>query len=160
MNDSSTSLWLIWYYSLSYFPYYIISPSFSYIRQASDSIEHLPLKQRDAVENACREIEWLLEDEIASALRRQAPITEENLNRVAEHIRCSYSQNKNCVFQKKHFNFVTGRTVFRWLAGVLFWPGERRILPAQDKKKSLIRRPRFFIRRPNGIFTAIITPIE
>ncbi|XP_066910551.1 KICSTOR complex protein SZT2-like [Clytia hemisphaerica] len=85
-----------------------VSRDESYIRQASDSIEHLPLKQRAAVENACREIEWLLEDEIASALRRQAPITEENLNRVAEHIRCSYSQNKNCVFQKKHFNFVTG----------------------------------------------------
>ena len=81
---------------------------FSFIRQASDSIEHLPLKQRSAVENACREIEWLLEDEIASALRRQAPITEENLNRVAEHIRSSYTENKNCVFQKKHFNFVTG----------------------------------------------------
>ena len=44
--------------------------------------------------------------------------------------------------------------------GVLFWPGERRISPAEDKKKSLIRRPRFFIRRPKGIFTAIITPIE
>ena len=36
--------------------------------------------------------------------------------------------------------------------GVLFWPGERRISPAQDKKKSLIRRPRFFIRRPKGIY--------
>ena len=38
-------------------------------------------------------------------------------------------------------------------AGVLFEPGERRISPAQDKKNSLIRRPRFFIRRPKGIFT-------
>ena len=38
-------------------------------------------------------------------------------------------------------------------AVALFLPGERRISPAQDKKKSLIRRPK-------GIFTALITPIE
>ena len=28
------------------------------------------------------------------------------------------------------------------------------------QKESLIRRPRFFIRRPKGLFTAFITPIE
>ena len=32
-----------------------------------------------------------------------------------------------------------------------FWPDERRISPAQDKKKLLIRRPRFYIRQPKGI---------
>ena len=40
------------------------------------------------------------------------------------------------------------------------WPGERRISPAQNKKKSSIRRPRFFIRRPKCICKAIIKPIE
>ena len=72
-----------------------------------DSISNLPLRQRVAVENACEEIEWLLEDEISSALRRQVPITEENLDRVASHI-CSKIDSKNCVFQKEYFNFVTG----------------------------------------------------
>lgn len=59
------------------------------------------------MENACQEIEWLLEDEISSALRRQVPITEENLDRVAAHI-CSNPESKNCVVKKEYFNFVTG----------------------------------------------------
>jgi len=79
---------------------------FSYIRQASDSIGHLPQSQRSAVEKACKDIEWLLEDEITSALRHQTPITEENLDLIARHISCS--DNKNCISQKKYFNFVTG----------------------------------------------------
>ena len=58
------------------------------------------------MDSACQEIQWLLEDEIASALRL-VPITEENLDRVAEHI-CSVSDSKNCIFTKENFNFVTG----------------------------------------------------
>lgn len=77
------------------------------VGQQLDSVANLPLRQRAAVENACQEIEWLLEDEISSALRRQVPITEESLDRVAAHI-CSNPESKNCVVQKEYFNFVTG----------------------------------------------------
>lgn len=81
--------------------------SFSFIRQTSDSIENLPKKQRVAVEKACEDIQWLLEDEIASAFRTQTPITEENLDRIAKHIQNS-QESQNCILEKKDFNFVTG----------------------------------------------------
>ena len=67
---------------------------------------HLPQSQRLAVDKASKDIEWLLEDEITSALRQQSPISEENLDLIAHHISCS--DKKNCISEKKYFNFVTG----------------------------------------------------
>ena len=93
---------LFFHFSLFHF-----SSRNSYLRQASDFIQNLPEKQRLAVEKACEGIEWLLEDEIASALRTEVPITEESLTRVAKHIQNS-QHSQNCVFKKKDFNFVTG----------------------------------------------------
>ena len=46
------------------------------------------------------------------------------------------------------------------IQGSYFGPANAEFWPAQDKKKSLIRRPKFFICRPKGICEAIILEIR
>ena len=53
-----------------------------------------------------RRIEWLLKDEIASALINVSPVTEATLDNVAEHVRSSTA--KNCQFHLTSLRFVCG----------------------------------------------------
>ena len=52
-----------------------------------DSCSLLPAGQEQAMNETVKEIEWLLEDEIASALRTRGPVTQESLDKVANHVK-------------------------------------------------------------------------
>ena len=82
---------------------------FSHINEGMDPLRLLPPKQRTAMEKTVDEINWLLEDEISSALRVNFPITENNLDRVAEHVVISKNRGyENCIHEKRYFMFVNG----------------------------------------------------
>ena len=53
-----------------------------------------------------KKIEWLLRDEIASALRSASPVTEATLDNVAEHVKSSNASN--CQFRRISLRFVSG----------------------------------------------------
>lgn len=73
----------------------------------ADTLDILPVPQRLAMEKTMTEINWLLEDEIASALRTQGPVTEKNLDKVSQHVQSSKGF-ENCIFERRYFMFVTG----------------------------------------------------
>lgn len=82
---------------------------FSHVNEGMDPLRLLPPKQRAAMEKTVDEINWLLEDEISSALRVNFPITENNLDRVAEHVVISKNRGyENCIHEKRYFMFVNG----------------------------------------------------
>ena len=82
---------------------------FSHVNEGMDTLRFLPPKQRSAMEKTVDVINWLLEDEISSALRVNFPITENNLDRVAEHVVISKNRGyENCIHEKRYFMFVNG----------------------------------------------------
>ena len=72
-----------------------------------NGLNGLPHSQNNAVSKIIEEINWLLKDEIASALRMHGPVTQSNLDIVAEHVKNS-ERAENCIFTKRFFKFVTG----------------------------------------------------
>ncbi|XP_034939533.1 KICSTOR complex protein SZT2-like [Chelonus insularis] len=72
---------------------------------ARERIAHLPSYQHHAISTLTAEIEWLLRDEIATALLDFSPPTEETLNFVARHVAES-SGKTSCHFDKVPLHFV------------------------------------------------------
>ena len=67
------------------------------------------MQQQKAMEKVISDVKWLLEDEIASALRLHIPLNEKSLLKVATHVEDSKLSHKtNCIFEKRYFMFVTG----------------------------------------------------
>lgn len=66
----------------------------------------MPKTQLNAFKVIVRRIEWLLKDEIASALINTSPVTEATLDNVADHVRNSTAEN--CQFQRISLRFVCG----------------------------------------------------
>ena len=72
----------------------------------ADPLKSLPKSQLNAVKVIVKKIEWLLKDEIASALRAVSPVTETTLDKVAEHVQSS--KEDNCKFEYLPLRFVFG----------------------------------------------------
>ena len=72
----------------------------------TDPLKTLPKTQLNAFKVIVKRIEWLLKDEIASALINISPVTEATLDNVAEHVRSSTA--KNCQFHLTSLRFVCG----------------------------------------------------
>uniref|UniRef100_A0A0C9R6N5 Szt2 protein n=1 Tax=Fopius arisanus TaxID=64838 RepID=A0A0C9R6N5_9HYME len=70
-----------------------------------ERIAHLPHHQHDAISKLRLEIEWLLRDEIATALLDSSPPTEETLEFVAKHVSES-SGRTSCHIDKVPLQFV------------------------------------------------------
>ncbi|XP_063994970.1 KICSTOR complex protein SZT2-like [Diachasmimorpha longicaudata] len=70
-----------------------------------ERIAHLPHHQHNAISNLRMEIEWLLRDEIATALLDRTPATEETLDFVAKHVAES-SGTTSCHLDKVPLQFV------------------------------------------------------
>ncbi|XP_065662266.1 KICSTOR complex protein SZT2 isoform X3 [Hydra vulgaris] len=95
-----------------------ISKDESYMKH-NDGLDGLTRDQKNAVSNVIEEINWLLKDEIASALRTHGPVVETSLDIVAEHVRNSPNV-ENCKFEKRYFKFVTGIETVSDLSSSLF----------------------------------------
>ncbi|XP_024942950.1 KICSTOR complex protein SZT2 isoform X2 [Cephus cinctus] len=82
-----------------------------------ERIPHLPLYQHNAIANLTDEIEWLLQDETATALLDQSTPSEETLNFVARHVSESHERS-SCHTDKVplHFVFPAERSVPKFLA--------------------------------------------
>ncbi|XP_021342251.1 protein SZT2-like isoform X1 [Mizuhopecten yessoensis] len=79
------------------------------VGQLQDPIAHLPKLQQHAVHRCKEEIEWLLKDEIVSALRHLQPVKTDALHFVTEHVRLSAEMGKpNCATEKVKLSFVYG----------------------------------------------------
>ncbi|XP_060082039.1 KICSTOR complex protein SZT2-like [Ylistrum balloti] len=79
------------------------------VGQLQDPIAHLPKLQQHAVHKCKEEIEWLLKDEIVSALRHLQPVKTDALQFVTEHVRLSAEMGKpNCATEKIKLSFVYG----------------------------------------------------
>ncbi|KAK2589304.1 hypothetical protein KPH14_007855 [Odynerus spinipes] len=70
-----------------------------------EKMKHLPLYQHSAITNLTYEIEWLLQDETATALLDQSPPTEETLKFVARHVSES-TERTSCSMDKVPLHFV------------------------------------------------------
>ena len=76
-------------------------------QDVGNTLDVLPLQQKQAMEKIIKDIDWLLKDEIASALRTHGPVTEENLDKVSQHVQNSVGA-ENCLCERRYFMFVTG----------------------------------------------------
>ncbi|XP_043281050.1 KICSTOR complex protein SZT2-like isoform X2 [Venturia canescens] len=72
---------------------------------ARERIDHLPLHQHHAITILTSEIEWLLKDEIATALLDKSPPSEETLKFVAQHVSDS-NDRPSCHKDKVPLQFV------------------------------------------------------
>ena len=72
----------------------------------TDPLKTLPKAQLNAFKLIVKRIEWLLKDEIASALINVSPVTEATLDNVADHVKSSTA--KNCQFHLISLRFVCG----------------------------------------------------
>ena len=72
----------------------------------TDPLKTLPKAQLNAFKVIVKKIEWLLRDEIASALRSASPVTEATLDNVADHVKSSNASN--CQFRRISLRFVSG----------------------------------------------------
>ena len=72
----------------------------------TDPLKTLPKSQLNAFKVIVKKIEWLLKDEIASALINVSPVTEATLDNVADHVKSSTA--KNCQFHLISLRFVCG----------------------------------------------------
>ncbi|XP_043487708.1 KICSTOR complex protein SZT2-like isoform X1 [Polistes fuscatus] len=81
-----------------------------------DSMKHLPLHQHSAITNLTYEIEWLLQDETATALLDRSPPTEKTLKFVARHVSES-TERTSCSMDKVplHFVFPSENSVLKFL---------------------------------------------
>ncbi|KAI4483415.1 hypothetical protein M0802_013415, partial [Mischocyttarus mexicanus] len=70
-----------------------------------DSMKHLPLHQHSAITNLTYEIEWLLQDETATALLDRSPPTEKTLKFVSRHVSES-TERTSCSMDKVPLQFV------------------------------------------------------
>lgn len=70
-----------------------------------ERMSHLPLNQHNAISNLKDEIEWLLQDETATALLDRPYVNEEILNFVANHISES-TDRFSCKVEKVALHFV------------------------------------------------------
>lgn len=75
------------------------------MEQLQDEINHLPPYQMRAILSLIEEIEWLLEDETATALLDQKNPTEETLKFVAKHVSES-TEKSSCCMDKVPLHFV------------------------------------------------------
>ncbi|GAB1605816.1 Hypothetical predicted protein [Argonauta hians] len=72
-------------------------------------VNFLPKAYHEAVTDCKQEIEWLLRDEIACALRYVFPITEDRLQNVTEHVQESVALRKpSCYIEEVFPQFVFG----------------------------------------------------
>ncbi|XP_064625448.1 KICSTOR complex protein SZT2-like [Lineus longissimus] len=75
--------------------------------QTGNPLKNLPSFQHENVATCIEQIQWLLKDEIASALHYVQPVTSEMLSFVAEHV--SESKDKeNCTCEELPLQFVYG----------------------------------------------------
>ena len=72
----------------------------------TDPLKTLPKAQLNAFKVIVKRIEWLLKDEIASALINVSPVTEATLDNVADHVKNSTTDN--CQFRRISLRFVCG----------------------------------------------------
>lgn len=72
----------------------------------TDPLKTLPKAQLNAFKVIVKRIEWLLKDEIASALINSLPITEATLDNVADHVKNSTTEN--CQSRCISLRFVCG----------------------------------------------------
>lgn len=74
-----------------------------------DPIGHLPSSQHDAVMKFKEEVEWLLRDEVSSALRHMYPITADALEFVMQHVSNSFrSMRPSAIDGRVKLHFVYG----------------------------------------------------
>ena len=71
-----------------------------------DPLKTLPKAQLNAFKIIVKKIEWLLKDEIASALINTSPVIEATLDNVADHVK--NSSTDNCQFRRISLRFVCG----------------------------------------------------
>ncbi|XP_076462664.1 KICSTOR complex protein SZT2-like isoform X2 [Babylonia areolata] len=72
-------------------------------------MSHLPPIQREAVLIFKDEVEWLMRDEVAGALKHMHPINADALDFVTKHVKDSYSQeHPSCQYQRVSLQFVYG----------------------------------------------------
>ena len=74
---------------------------------SSDPVSSLPKPQGRAVSDCKEQIQWLLRDEIASALRLVVPVTATTLEMVATHVKESVDRPK-CIHSDVDLHFVYG----------------------------------------------------
>ncbi|XP_047362781.1 KICSTOR complex protein SZT2 isoform X1 [Vespa velutina] len=81
-----------------------------------ESMKHLPLYQHSAITSLTYEIEWLLQDETATALLDRSPPTERTLKFVARHVSES-TERTSCSMDKVplHFVFPSENSVTKFL---------------------------------------------
>lgn len=81
-----------------------------------DSMKHLPSYQHTAITNLTYEIEWLLQDETATALLDRSPPNEKTLKFVARHVSES-TERTSCSMDKVplHFVFPSDNSVAKFL---------------------------------------------
>lgn len=70
-----------------------------------ERMSHLPLNQHNAINNLRDEIEWLLQDETATALLDRSSVNEETLQFVANHVSES-TDRFSCKLEKVPLHFV------------------------------------------------------
>lgn len=72
-----------------------------------DPLHGLVNSQRQAVNNTCEAIRWLLQDEIVSELRHIGPVDNSMLEQVEQHVQQS-EYHPSCISRRVHLQFVYG----------------------------------------------------
>ena len=72
-----------------------------------DPLHGLINSQRQAVNNTCEAIRWLLQDEIVSELRHIGPVDNSMLEQVEQHVQQS-EDHPSCISRRVHLQFVYG----------------------------------------------------
>ena len=72
-----------------------------------DPLSSLPKYQHRAVDDCKKQLEWLLTDEICSAMRQVSPVTSTTLDMVAAHVKGSNEKPK-CIHNEIPLQFVYG----------------------------------------------------
>ena len=77
------------------------------LHSGSDVLSHLPTYQHWAVINVLDEMKWMLRDEIAFALTKTLPISQQTLEFVRNHVQSSVNKS-SCYVKTVDLNFVFG----------------------------------------------------
>lgn len=63
--------------------------------------------QKADISECKKNLEWLVRDEIASAMRNTGPVSEKTLKMVAEHVKSS-EQKETCRYHREPLHYVFG----------------------------------------------------